>query len=122
MRARGTALAAAGSTNTTGMSVDAMLGDYAMQQSNYIGRINSNYGTQFQAGQDQMHGANDTAMARYNSVANPIAPSFAGSAIRIAGAGLSAYTQTLRDNYYSGNYGGGGYGYGDGSGFVGDFG
>ena len=96
LKARSRAKVAAGEAGISGLSVDALLSDFKSQEDMYLGRIDQNYSTTFMSFEDEKVGAYDTARARINSMATPVKPSFLGTGIRIASAGLELFGQGQR--------------------------
>jgi hypothetical protein len=91
MRARSTAEVAAGEAGVTGLSVDALIGDYYGQQGRYERTLDNNYQMQADYLRGEMDATQAQAEGRINSVQQGQKPSFADAAIRILGGGLDAY-------------------------------
>jgi hypothetical protein len=91
MRARGTAEVAAGEAGVTGLSVNALIGDYYGQQGRYERTLDNNYQMQADYLRGEMDATQAQAEGRINSVQQGQKPSFADAAIRILGGGLDAY-------------------------------
>lgn len=117
MKARGTAVTAAGESGVSGLSVDALIGDYWGQQGRRDQSIDSNYAMQSDYLTGQMSTQYAGATSRINSVQRAAPPSFADALLRIGGAGVNAMTLATRQSYYGGM--GGGYGGGFASGYDG---
>lgn len=90
-QARGTALAAGAEGGVEGLSVDALLADYYTQQGRYTANLNRNLDIQTAYLQQEKVSAQAQGQNQINSVPRPTAPSFLGTAIRIAGEGLDAF-------------------------------
>jgi hypothetical protein len=96
LKARSSARVAAGEAGVAGLSVNALLSDFASQEEAYLGRIDQNYDTVFMSYEDEKTGAFDTARARINSVSQPVKPSFLGAAVQIGQAGVQLYGQRVQ--------------------------
>jgi hypothetical protein len=91
VRARSTAEVAAGEAGVSGLSVDALIGDYYGQQGRYERTLDNNYQMQADYLRGEMDATQAQAEGRINSVQQGQKPSFADAAIRILGGGLDAY-------------------------------
>lgn len=92
--ARATAEVAAGEAGVSGLSVDALVNSYYQKQSRFEQSLDTNY--QMTASYLEAEGKADraNAISRINSVQKAQPPSFAGAALRIAGAGLDAFARS----------------------------
>lgn len=91
--ARATAEVAAGEAGVSGLSVEALLNDLSGRQGRFNDRTDQNRDMALDQIQAQKRGASRTARDRINSVAKP---SLFDTGLRIAGAGLDAYSQSRK--------------------------
>lgn len=103
-KARGTANAAAGERNTSGLSVDALLADYYGKEGRYNSAVQTNYSYAAQSAADQMEGLHATTQNQINSVPRPTAPSYLGAALRVASLGLDAFGDYRQNNLTQKSY------------------
>lgn len=92
-RAEATAKVAAGEAGVSGLSVDALLGDFRREEAVYRDRTLQNLDFQRQQQELEKQGFDATRQSRINQANSQVSarPSFAGAALRIGGAGLQAY-------------------------------
>lgn len=87
---RATAVTSAGEAGVSGLSVDALLGDFYARESRNKDAIDSNYQMTRDGIRANMEGAQAQGQSRINSVQQAVAPSFGDALLRIAGSGVSA--------------------------------
>lgn len=102
MKARGSAVTAAGESGVSGLSVDALVNDYYGQQGRHNESIDTNYQMKSDYLTAQMDQQNAQATSRINSVQRAAPPSFADALLRIGGSAINAMTLNTRMNYYAG--------------------
>lgn len=90
--ARAKAITAAGEAGVSGLSVDALLADYYGREAEFMDRSHQQVEWTHQQLTDSMYGLRSQAEDRINSVQKPVKPSFIDAGLRIAGAGMNAYT------------------------------
>lgn len=90
--ARARAITAAGEGGVSGLSVDALLADFYGREAEFMDRSRQQTEWTQQQLIESMHGIRSTAEDRINSVPKPVRPSFIDAGLRIAGAGMNAYT------------------------------
>lgn len=90
--ARARAMTAAGEAGVSGLSVDALLADYYGREAEFMDRSRQQTEWTQQQLIESMHGIRSTAEDRTHSVAKPVRPNFLDAGLRIAGAGMNAYT------------------------------
>lgn len=100
LKARSTAEVAAGESGVSGLSVDALVGDFYGQQGRYERTLDNNYAMQSDYLRGEMDATQSQAQGRINSVQQAQKPSFAGAAIRILGAGLDAFGSYKQNKQY----------------------
>src|SRR5690606_33738031 len=91
--ARARLLTAAGEGGVSGLSVDALLADYYGREATYMDQSRQQMEWTQQQLVDAMYGIRSQAEDRIHSVPKPVKPSFIDAGLRIAGAGLNAYTK-----------------------------
>lgn len=96
MKARGTAITAAGESGVSGLSVDALVNDYYGRQGRRDQSIDQNYQMRSDYLTAQMDQQQAGATSRINSVQRVAPPSFADALLRIGSAGLNAATMNYR--------------------------
>ncbi|MEJ5084947.1 hypothetical protein [Brucella pseudogrignonensis] len=90
-QARATAQVAAGEAGVSGLSVDALIGDFYNQEGQYERTLDNNMQMQADALRADMDGTMHQTASRINSVSQGQKPSFAGAAVRILSGGLESY-------------------------------
>lgn len=92
--AKATATAAASESGVSGLSVDALLAEFDGRAAEGKSRIDQNTDWTLTQLNNEMRGIRANAEDRINSVQRAAKPSFFDAGLRIAGAGLSSYTQS----------------------------
>lgn len=92
IKARSTATVAAGEAGVSGLSVDALMGDFYAQEGRYERTLDQNYQMQADAIRSEMDGTEAQAESRMHSMAPGSKPSFMGAAVRVAGSAVGSYS------------------------------
>jgi hypothetical protein len=92
LKARSTARVAAGEAGVSGLSVNQLVADFYGDEGDFLQRVEENYTTRRDAGRAEMKGTEAQAASRINSIPPPVKPSFAGTAVRVAGLGVKAFS------------------------------
>ena len=95
--ARSTARVAAGEAGVTGLSVDALMQDFAAQEGRYTSAVDQNYAMTENYLRGEMEATQDQAVARINAVPPPVEPSFASGLVNIFSSGVNAFAQYQKD-------------------------
>ncbi|SDM28822.1 hypothetical protein [Ensifer sp. YR511] len=90
--ARATAEAAAGEANVSGLSVEALMREFSGREASFNDRVDQNTDWSMRQLNNEMKGIRANAEDRINSVQRAAKPSFFDAGLRIAGAGLSSYS------------------------------
>lgn len=96
LKGRATAEVAAGEGGVSGLSVDALIGDFYGQEGRHERTLDNNYAMQADYLRGEMDTTQTQAESRINSVQQAEGPSFGAAAIRILGSGLEAFGSTKR--------------------------
>lgn len=96
VKARGTAMAAAGEAGVTGLSVDALIDDYYGREGRRVDSIDQNYEMDRDYMRANMESTRAQAEQRINSVRQASQPSFADAAVRIFSGVASGVSQFAR--------------------------
>lgn len=98
LKARATAHNAAGEAGITGLSVDALVGDYYGREGRRITSIDENYMMDRDYMRANMDSTQAQAQQRINSVQRASGPSFGDAMIRIAGSVVGGMGQMARQS------------------------
>ncbi len=90
--AKATAIAAAGESGVSGLSVDALLAEFDGRAAEGKSRIDQNTDWTMTQLNNEMKGIRANAEDRINSVQRAAKPSFFDAGLRIAGVGIDSYT------------------------------
>ena len=90
-QAIGTARVSAGESGVSGLSVNALLQDFAGQSAEYNQNVGKNFKNFSQ--QNSIDRKNIDARSKGNQLGTPNAPDYLGAGLKIAGAGVSGYRQ-----------------------------
>ncbi len=90
--ARATAMASAGESGVTGLTVDALLADIYGKEATYKDRVSQNTGFTTDNLKAEMKGLQAKAQDRINGIAPMNGPNPLASALKIGAAGLNSYS------------------------------
>lgn len=91
-KARATNVVAAGEAGVSGLSVEALLREFSGREARYVDRVDENLDMSMAQLQDEKRASGFRTVDRINSVQRAVKPSFLDAGLKIAGAGLDAYT------------------------------
>lgn len=91
-KARATNTVAAGEAGIAGPTVDSLMRDIYAQEGRYTDRVDTNLDWSMDQIQEQKKSASYAMKDRVNSIRDVQAPSFLDTGLKIAGAGLDAYS------------------------------
>lgn len=101
LAARSRARTAAGEAGVSGLSVEALVGDFYRQQGQFEQTLDRNFAQRADFLRAEMDATESQTAARINSVPTAQKPSFAGAAIRILGSGVNSFSQFQQQKQFS---------------------
>lgn len=104
LKARGTVREAAGSAGVTGLSVDALVGDYYAQQGRANDAIDENYQMTHDNIMSQMDAIHAQTTGRINSVQRAVPPSPGAFIVRGLTSAVNSFSTSMRGTSYMPTY------------------